>query len=615
MWQREEVQALLRCVTDPVPWGRSLGPDARVRPNVMDSKKYDAIVVGSGFGGSVMALRLARAGLRVCVLERGQQYPPGSFPRTPAAMRQNFWQPSDGLQGLFDVWSFDGLDAVVASGVGGGSLIYSNVLLRQDPDWMVTNGKPWPFTRAMLDPHYDQVEAILRPRPYPHECEPYARTPRTRAMAEGAELIGCAAPLRPPLAVAFGNPGEMPRLGVPLRDPPGHNMYGVPRVTCQLCSECNIGCNYGSKHTLDLTYLSMAREAGATILPRCEVRAFWPVDGAGAGRGIRGRRSGWNVEYVVHENERQGQKYSRMELATRTLTARSLILCAGTFGSTFLLLRMREQRGLDRLSPALGSRFSGNGDLLTVILRARRTGREGGLVPRSLEPNFGPVITSAIRVPDALDGGGVERDDERGFYIEDAGFPAILSWLLETAPTTSRLGRSLRLAGRYLLRRLGWDGGARIGDAFSDFIGDTTLTETSLPLVSMGREVPNGVLKLVGGSQLDGEWDLEASRPYLARLRNTCEELARALQGEHVDNPLWHLDQLVTVHPLGGAPMGETPADGVVDRDGRVFGYDGLYVADGSILPGPVGPNPALTIAALAERIAEKFLTDWNDER
>ena len=580
----------------------------------MDNKIYDAIVVGSGFGGSVMALRLARAGLSVCVLERGQEYPPGSFPRTPTAMRQNFWEPGDGLQGLFDIWSFDGLDAVVASGVGGGSLIYSNVLLRQDPGWMVTNGKPWPFTRERLDPYYDAVEAILRPGPYPQDCPPYDRTPRTRAMAEGARLIaertGNPAALRIPLAVAFGNDGARPRPGEPFRDAPGHNMYGVPRVTCRLCSECNIGCNDGSKHTLDLTYLSLAREAGATILPRCEVRAFWPAER----RGVGGRSATWHVEYVIHESERQGQRYRRAELPARTLTARSLFLCAGTFGSTFLLLRMRQERGLSGLSPALGSRFSGNGDLLTVILRARHAGREGGMTPRALEPNFGPVITSAIRGSDALDRGGPERDDERGFYIEDAGFPTILSWLVETAPATGRLGRSLRLAGRYLLRRLGWDQGARIGDAFSDFIGDTALTHTSLPLVSMGRDVPSGRLHLNGDSRLDGEWDLEASRPYLERLRETCADLARALHGEHVDNPLWHLDQLITVHPLGGAPMADDPAEGVVDPHGRVFGYPGLYVADGSILPGPVGPNPALTIAALAERIAEQFLADWHAE-
>src|ERR671932_1155743 len=128
----------------------------------MNETHFDAIIVGSGFGGSVMAYRLAEAGLRVCLLERGKAYPPGSFPRSPYRMKQNFWDPSEGLYGMFNVWSFDELGALVCSGLGGGSLIYANVMIRKDERWFVREDHEyWPVTRADLDPHYDRAEKML----------------------------------------------------------------------------------------------------------------------------------------------------------------------------------------------------------------------------------------------------------------------------------------------------------------------------------------------------------------------------------------------------------------------------------------------------------------------
>jgi cholesterol oxidase len=131
---------------------------------------FDCIVVGTGFGGSVTAQRLAEADRRVLVLERGKAYPPGSFPRSPIGFKNNLWDPSEGRQGLFDLWSFSGLDAVISSGLGGGSLIYANVLLRKDEKWFVSperpgpGGEAWPITRADLDPHYDRAERMLAPQ-------------------------------------------------------------------------------------------------------------------------------------------------------------------------------------------------------------------------------------------------------------------------------------------------------------------------------------------------------------------------------------------------------------------------------------------------------------------
>ncbi|MBO0748691.1 MAG: GMC family oxidoreductase, partial [Acidimicrobiaceae bacterium] len=152
-------------------------------------------MVGSGFGASVVAFRLAEAGQQVCVLERGKPYPPGSFPRDPRRMAANLWDPNAGLYGLFDVWAFGGIESVVSSGLGGGSLIYANVLIRKDERWFVDEELPdggyerWPIDRALLDPHYDSVEKILGAQRYPLDVAPYDQTTKTLALREAAEAL------------------------------------------------------------------------------------------------------------------------------------------------------------------------------------------------------------------------------------------------------------------------------------------------------------------------------------------------------------------------------------------------------------------------------------------
>ncbi len=161
----------------------------------MTDAHFDTVVVGSGFGGSVSAYRLAGGGQRVCVLERGKPYPPESFPRRPRDVARNFWDPSRGYHGLFNVWSFRGIEALVSSGLGGGSLIYANVLLRKDERWFVTESRfdggyeNWPITRADLDSHYDEVERMLAPQRFPFGTPGY-ESPKTAAMKAAAEQLG-----------------------------------------------------------------------------------------------------------------------------------------------------------------------------------------------------------------------------------------------------------------------------------------------------------------------------------------------------------------------------------------------------------------------------------------
>jgi cholesterol oxidase len=540
---------------------------------------FDTVVVGSGFGGSVMAYRLAEAGKSVCVLERGKPYPPGSFPRGPRELAKAFWDPSKGLYGMFNVWSFSGIGALVSSGLGGGSLIYANVLLRKPEKWFVQEDlakggyEHWPVTRADLDPHYDTAEIMLGGQEYPFE----AITPKTRAMRGVGETLGREFML-PKLAVTFANPGEEPAIGVPLQEE-HPNLHGVPRYTCRLVGECDIGCNLGAKNTLDLTYLSEAKRHGAEIRTRCEVRSLAPREGGG-----------YRVRYVEHDPADEGRKLDTGDARVRPvreLTCDRLVLAAGTLGSTFLLLKSR--RDFPDLSPRLGSRFGGNGDLLTFALGAKRP----------LDAHRGPVITSALHVPDELDGG-----EGRGFYVEDAGYPEFVSWLVQATQGPGSFWRFRRTAARLALGLLSREPEVDLSAEVSELLDETRVSTGSLPLLGMGRDIPDGNMALTDKGRLQVDWRKGKSGPFFDRLGDFGKEIAGALGAKFERNPTWYLGRLITVHPLGGCPMARSADEGVVDSYGEVFGYPGFTIADGSVMPGPVGPNPSLTIAALAERFA-----------
>jgi len=547
---------------------------------------FDAVIIGSGFGGSVTASRYAEAGLGVCVLERGRSYPPGSFTRSPYRARESFWNPERGLHGMYHYWSFRGIDALISSGLGGGSLIYANVLLRKDERWFVQEDlqsggyEHWPISRADLEPHYDRAEQRLGAQRYPFSHEPYASTPKTLAFKLAAERNGMEWML-PNLAVTFANPGRPPVPGEPIEEEIP-NLHGRTRVTCQLCGECDVGCNFGAKNTLDYTYLTTAAHHGAEIRTLCDVRTIEPREGGG-----------YAVGYVE-----LGEPGPAAAPATR-ITCDHLVLSAGTLGTTNLLLRNRSR--FPRLSNALGTRFCGNGDLLTLAINCAEQ-VDGQRVPRTIDPGYGPVITSTARMPDALDG-----EEGRGFYLQDAGFPQHLSWILHVlaAPKTLWGWRSMAgfLTKNWLLRSPHTDVTAQL----ADLLAASELSNGVLPLLGMGRDVPDGRMYLRRG-RLTIDWNRTSSAAYFERMRTTSRGFAHALGGHFVDNPIWFLRRVITVHPLGGAPMGRNRSEGVVDSYGNVFGYPGLHIADGSMMPGPVGPNPSLTIAALADRAADHVL-------
>jgi cholesterol oxidase len=563
------------------------------------AEHFDAVVVGSGFGGSVTAYRLAEAGHRVCLLERGKPFPPNSFPRSPLGLKSQFWDPSAGLHGMFNLWSFDDIDAVCASGLGGGSLIYANVLLRKDEEWFVREEpghgsweggyEYWPVTRADLDPHYDRVERMMNVQRYPLEQPPYDKTLKTLAFRDAAHRLGLDWRLVN-LAVTFANDGDPAIPGEPIKEE-RPNIHGRTRLTCKLTGECDLGCNHGSKNSLDYTYITAAWHAGADVRTRHEVRSFAPRP-----------EGGYTLEYVVHDPDSEGVPTDTRRLDRHTMTCDRLVLAAGTVGTTFLMLRNRS--AFPALSPALGTRFCGNGDLLTFARHCMKEGLDGASVPNVLDSAHAPVITSAIRVPDELDGG-----EGRGFYLEDAGQPEFVSWMLQIldAPRSvlENLPRLARLAGDFITHR-----DTDVGDEVSGLIGDCAESAGFLPLLGMGRDVPEGIMSLKDGG-LAVDWRKNgSSKAYFERVRDISRQVAEELGGTFLDNPIWLLSRVVTVHALGGCPMGRDEREGVVDAHGRVFNYPGLHIADGSVMPGPVGPNPSLTIAGLADRFADTILEE-----
>jgi cholesterol oxidase len=554
----------------------------------MEEEHFDVVVIGSGFGASAAACRLAQAGRSVLVLERGRSYPPGSFPRSPRGLAANLWDPSAGLYGMFDIWAFRGIESVVSSGLGGGSLIYANVMLRKDPAWFVDDApdhppRPWPVTYADLEPYYEAAEAMMGVQRYPFDVAPYSATAKTRATRYAADALGLDWQL-PPLAVSFAGPGQAPVPGQPLAEE-HPNLHGTPRTTCSLCGECDIGCNTGAKNTLDYTYLSRAADAGAQIRTLCEVRR---ID-------RRGTPGGYRIGYVRRDPD--GPRTARGAVAT----ADRLVIGAGTFGSTYLLLRNRA--AFPALGPALGTRFSGNGDLLTFLRHSRRTAGQSA-VPRPLDPEFGPVITSAIRMPDTLDGHGPAG---RGFYIEDGGNPAFLDWVVQAGDAPSMAARLSLFAARRLWSHVRRRPVSNISGDISGLFGAGVASSTTLPVLAMGRDIPDGTLRLRDGN-LELDWSTRSSSAYFDRVEATLRQIAQVLQAGLANTPLWLFKRVITVHPLGGVPMGASPDCGVVDQWGEAFAYPGLHVVDGSVMPGPVGPNPSLTIAAFAERAAAHIL-------
>ncbi len=562
------------------------------------AERYEAIVIGSGFGGGISACRLSKRwpGGKVMVLERGKRYPMGSFPRAPHDFAQNFWnipeekreRPRDmqnaEAHGLFDVRNFSNMDVVLCAGLGGGSLIYANVFL-EPPDEVFDDRWPANAKKGALAPYYRVAKEVLGSRPIPRDGDPRREIVRTRLFEKVAKTIGRDSELVD-INVFFGKEVlDILPIGVQ-----AENRYGALQTSCVYCAECDVGCNTHSKNTIDLNYLFVAEQRyGAKVLTEHLAYKIVPVSAGGQDDPAADGSHGYRVYFY---DLQQGQR-----LAGSALTNR-VVVSAGTLGSTELLMRCRDvHKTLPRISARLGQRFSGNGDFLSFVLGSKEPAN----------PNYGPVITQRI------DFNLFEQfNRDHAFIMEDASYPVFTSWFVEGVKP-----RYMHLQAIWLWLRNAWarwvtgTSPGSVGWALGDLLSGDISWNTSV-LLCMGLDRSNGTMTLDPTGAVTVDWPQQDSMPLYNAIVERCKEYGKTVEGkDFFVLPTWYhpLRKNVSVHPLGGCVLADDPAQGVTSADlptfGQVFGYPGLYVADGALLPSAVGANPTATISAVSERVAE----------
>lgn len=524
----------------------------------MGAEKHDTVVIGSGFGGAVMALRLAQKGARVLVLEKGRRWQPDTFPSVSG--KDWFWDESapERRNGWLDFRYFGDMSVAQGAAVGGGSLIYANVSIAAPPERF---GQGWPaaVSHAALVPHYQEVARMLNVQLLPAN----QLTPRTELLRDAAAAVGAPSRFRRvPLAVTF-DPAWHYGLSKPFdhaRSQTWVNPHGKQQGTCIHCGNCDIGCPVLAKNTLDLNYLAEAERLGVEIRPLHHVRCIEPLSAGG-------------YRITVHDLAAR---------RVRTLDATRVVIAAGSIGSTELLLRCRDQyRTLPALSRQLGKGWLSNGDFLTPALYR----------DREISPSRGPTITAAI---DFLDG----SEDGARFFVEDGGIPDLVA---------NRISRRKR----FLLRRAPIERN-RLAQALMHMRNKRDPLSQLMPWFGQAVDEPGGEL-LLGRpwyapwrrDRLKLKWDYRAAEHAVEGLVKMHARLSAATGGRAVIPFTWSwLRNLVTPHPLGGCRMADSIDDGVVDYRGEVYGYRNLFVMDGAVVPVALGLNPSQTIAALAEHAA-----------
>lgn len=561
----------------------------------------EAVVIGSGFGGAISCCRLAQKwGGQVLLLERGKRYPMGSFPRSPYQMAANFWNlPGEkvkrpkhirerALRGMFDIRMYTRMDAVVCAGLGGGSLIYANVFM-EPPVQVFERGWPSALNKSVLQPYYDVAKSVLGARPIPSDNDdPRRRIIRTELFQEFASSQGRQSKLAD-LCVFFGNNFQQPtEIGLQQK-----NRYGATQTSCTYCAECDVGCNTHSKNTLDLNYLFVAEQVHqAQIKTDCVAEKIVPLNQDGQEDTTADGTYGYRVYY---QHLDQGPAY---------VDTRRVVVSAGTLGTNELLLYCRDEFGtLPRLSRRLGQRFSGNGDFLSFVTEGKKPA----------DPNYGPVITQYT------DYNLFEsHDPQHAFVLEDASYPAFAAWLAEgLQPAFNPIGmvkkiiRVLKTIWNFIRQNLfggKWTGS--VGNLFYQIL-DGDVSYRSSVLLCMGLDKGDGVLTLRDGN-LDLDWPQQTSMPLYQAILD-CGKKFKHFVSSCLFTALptwnWPIRNNITVHALGGCILADSPDQGVVsaaenDR-GQAFGYKGLYIVDGSVLPSAVGSNPIATISAVSEWIAE----------
>ncbi len=515
---------------------------------------YDWLVIGSGFGGSVSALRLAEKGYRVGVVECGRRYRDRDFAKTAWNLRRYLWMPALGLRGVFRMTLFKDVFIVSGSGVGGGSLGYANTLYRARPDFFTD--PQWEGLARWeeeLRPHYDTAERMLGVTDYA------GMTPADELLKEYAEEIGVGETFKHTrVGVFFGEPGvEVPD--------PYFGGEGPARTGCVRCGSCMVGCRYGAKNTLAKNYLWFAERRGVDVIPDRQATEIRPL---GAGDGSDG--------YAV-STQRPGAWLRRRE---RAITARGVVVAAGPLGTNKLLADCKHGGALPRLSERLGHVVRTNSESIQAVT-ARDDARD---FARSV------AITSSI-YPDP------DTHIEVVTYGR-AGDAISRLFTTMTGPGT-RVTRPLKWIAAMLAHplrtlRLLWP---------AHWSQRTVILLVMQSLDSAMRLRARPAL-LGRGVRLQTEQDPERPNPtYIPAAEHAARWFAKRMNGVAQSGLTEStLNIPTTAHILGGAVIGADPDHGVVDARHRVFGYRNLLVCDGSAVPANPGVNPSLTIAALAER-------------
>jgi cholesterol oxidase len=513
---------------------------------------WDFVIVGSGFGGSVSALRLAEKGYRVLVLEKGKRWNKEDFADNNWDVKRWLWQPNLGLRGIFQMTFLRHVTILHGVGVGGGSLVYANTLpTPSDPFFGASSWAHLADWKRELAPHYATAKHMLGATRNP------TTTPGDRVLKEIAQDLGREADFHPTdVAVYFGTPGkEVPD--------PFFGGAGPPRTGCTDCGACKTGCKVGAKNTLDRNYLYLAEQRGVTVQPETEVVAVRPQTGGG---------------YLL-ETRPTTDEAPEPEI----IAARQVILAGGVMGTVPLLLAMKDDpRGLPRLSAHVGDFVRTNNESLI-----------GVIAPDSKDDfSTGVAITSILNTDE-------HSHVEPVRYGAGSGFFRTLT--LPHAPGKSALARMAGVVTRMLREPRRWAKALTVSDfsKASQILLYMRTLEGTLAL-RLGRTALTGWKKgLV--SRLDaGTTAPTANLPEATELARRFAEKVGGVASTLFTETLLGIP--TTAHILGGACMGRSADEGVIDAQHRVFGYDGLYVIDGSAISANPGVNPSLTITALAER-------------